>query len=90
MIATDPAAPNLQQGRDPTYAAAFFTAALGRLPTIQAGAWVWDDVQLGLQPPWRIKPGTLAFCATGAEGSSGRVQADLDVADCVRGAPRRT
>ena len=90
VIATDPAAPNLQQGRDPTYAAAFFTAALGRLPTIQAGAWVWDDVQLGLQPPWRIKPGTLAFCATGAEGSSGRVQADLDVADCVRGAPRRT
>ena len=37
VIATDTAAPNLQQGRDPTYAAAFFTAALGRLPTIQAG-----------------------------------------------------
>ena len=26
------------------------TAALGRLPTLQAGAWVWDDVQLGA--PW--------------------------------------
>ena len=87
VVATDTAAPNLQQGRDPTYAAAFFTAALGRLPTLQAGAWVWDDVQLSLEQPRKIDPGTLAFCATAAEGPSDRVQANLSVADCVIGAP---
>ena len=53
VIATNPSAPALQQGRDPTYAAAFMTAALGRLPSIEAGAWVWNDVRLGLSGPLR-------------------------------------
>ena len=88
VIATDTVAPALQQGHDPTYAAAFFTAALGRLPTLQAGAWVWDDVQLGLQGPWHVKSGTLAFCVAAAKGPSGRVRADLEVSDCVGSAPR--
>ena len=48
VIATNPGAPQLQQGHDPTYAAAFMTAALGRLPTIESGAWVWNDV--GVHP----------------------------------------
>ena len=43
-------APLLQQGHDPTYAAAFMTAALGRLPIIQPGAWVWNDVR-SRRPP---------------------------------------
>jgi hypothetical protein len=46
VIAPQKGAPTLQQGRDPTYAAAFMTAALGRLPTIEAGAWVWNDVSV--------------------------------------------
>jgi hypothetical protein len=32
----------LLQGHDPTYAAAFMTAVLGRPPRISAGAWVWS------------------------------------------------
>ena len=53
VIAADPSAPTVEKGRDPTYAAAFMTAALGRLPSIEAEAWVWNDVQLGLPAPWR-------------------------------------
>jgi hypothetical protein len=34
------------QGHDPAYAAAFMTAALGRPPRIEAGAWVWNDVSV--------------------------------------------
>ncbi len=60
VIATDPAAPRIQRGHDPTYAAAFMTAALGRLPTMEAGAWVWNHVQLGLSRPLLVKVGTLA------------------------------
>jgi hypothetical protein len=36
----------LLQGHDPAYAAAFMTAALGRPPKIEAGAWVWNDVSV--------------------------------------------
>ena len=47
------------------------TAALGRLPTIQAGAWVWDDVRPGRHPALQLKPGTLASCAAAAEKKYG-------------------
>ena len=50
VIATDPAAPRVEQGHDPVYAAAFMTAALGRQPTLEAGAWVWNNVQLRRYP----------------------------------------
>ncbi len=83
VIATNPGAGPLQQGRDPTYAAAFMTAALGRLPTIQAGAWVWDDVQVGLHAPLRLKAGTLQSCVQRAEGPSGRVVASIAAPKCV-------
>jgi len=90
VIATNPAAPALQQGRDPTYAAAFMTAALGQPPTVQAGAWVWDHVQLGLHAPLQLKAGALASCVRAAEGPSGRIVAGMRVADCVvRSAPGR-
>ncbi len=83
VVATDLAAPGLQQGRDPTYAAAFFTAALGRLPTIQAGAWVWDNVQLGLDQPWPVGTAALTACVDKFEGPAGRVTVNLRVAECV-------
>jgi hypothetical protein len=84
VIATDPEAPVLQQGRNPAYAAAFMTAALGRPPTVQAGAWVWDDVQPGLGGPLLLKPGALESCVRAAdEGSWGGVVAGMGVADCV-------
>jgi hypothetical protein len=85
VIATDPAAPRVQQGHDPTYAAAFMTAALGRPPTIEAGAWVWNHVRLGLSGPLLVKSGTLAACTAAAEGKAGGGEfvANLQVVDCV-------
>ncbi len=83
VIATNPAAPSLQQGRDPAYAAAFMTAALGRPPTIEAGAWVWNNVQVGLHGPLRLKRGALGTCVMAAEGRSSPVVASPAVTDCV-------
>jgi hypothetical protein len=83
VVAPDPGVPPLQQGHDPTYAAAFMTAALGRLPTVQAGAWVWDDVQVRLHAPLHLRAGTLASCVRQAEGRSGRVVATLRAPKCV-------
>jgi len=83
VIALNPSAPLHQQGRDPTYAAAFMTAALGRLPRVQAGAWVWDDVQVGLPAPLRLKARTLDTCVRVAEGRSGRVVATMRAPTCV-------
>ncbi len=82
VIATD-AGPGFQQGRDPTYDAAFMTAALGRLPSVQAGAWVWDDVVVGSRAPLRLTAGTLESCAQEAEGPSGRAVASPRVPICV-------
>jgi hypothetical protein len=83
VIPTNPGAPPLQQGHDPTYAAAFMTAALGRLPVIQAGAWVWDDVQVRLHAPLSLKAGTLGSCVQRAEGPAGRVTASMAAPRCV-------
>jgi hypothetical protein len=83
VIATDPAAPSLEQGRDPAYAAAFMTAALGRPPTIEAGAWVWNHVQPGRFRALSVTAGTLGSCVQEADGTAGRVVASLRVVDCV-------
>jgi dolichyl-phosphate beta-glucosyltransferase len=83
VIATNPGAGPLQQGRDPTYAAAFMTSALGRLPTVQAGAWVWDDVQVAAHAALPVRKGILDLCVAQAEGRSGRVVADLRAPQCV-------
>jgi hypothetical protein len=83
VIATNPGAPPLQQGRDPTYAAAFMTGALGRLPTLQAGAWVWNDVQADTRRPLHLARDTIASCVARAEGRSGRVVAGLRAPSCV-------
>jgi hypothetical protein len=85
VIATNPAAPRVEQGHDPTYAAAFMTAALGRRPTVQAGAWVWDNVQLGLTRPLVLPAGTLATCVAAAEGKQSVFRATMQVVDCVSG-----
>ncbi len=90
VAAHSPAIPSLQQGRDPTYAAAFFTGALGRLPTIEAGAWVWRNVDVDL-PPAAHTPsaGTLEHCVALAEGPSGRVVATERAPRCVLAASAR-
>ena len=83
VIATDPAVAPPPGSRDPTYAAAFMTAALGRPPAIEAGAWVWNHVQPGRVGAFRVPPGTLGSCVRESEGRSGRIVASLAVADCV-------
>jgi dolichyl-phosphate beta-glucosyltransferase len=84
VIASNPKAPSLQQGRDPTYAAAFMTAALGRLPVVQAGAWVWNDVQGEVRPALHLHRGTLGACVGPVEARKARVVVDLKVPACVR------
>jgi hypothetical protein len=54
--------PMAQEGRDPAYAAGFFTAVLGRLPRIQAHAWVWYG--LGNHPPVSVDRPALFSCAS--------------------------
>jgi hypothetical protein len=66
--------PMAEEGRDPAYAAGFFTAVLGRLPRIQARAWVWYG--LGSDPPVSIDSAALYAC------TSHKVAAK-DVPQCV-------
>jgi hypothetical protein len=84
VIAPQPGAPFLLEGRDPTYAAALMTAALGRLPVIQAGAWVWNDVT-GADPPVAIMlaPTRLNDCVARDEKARLPTDATLGVARCV-------
>jgi hypothetical protein len=94
VIAPDPGAPTLQQGHDPTYAAAFMTAALGRMPVIEAGAWVWNNVSVAPSTraggaAWPIKPSVITECVALVERRShGHVYrttqpASLAVSGCV-------
>ena len=83
VVATDPGVPTIQSGKEPIFAAAFMTAALGRLPIIQAGAWVWDDVQLNLHRPLRIGVIALLHCARSAEGSADRAAVTMRMPNCV-------
>ncbi len=48
------------QGRNPAYAAGFFTAVLGRPPRIEHDAWVWYG--LGRAPPLHLAPFAVASC----------------------------
>ena len=77
VIATEPGAPRPEQGHDPTYAAAFMTAALGRQPTIEAGAWVWNNVQLALTQSLVLPAGTLTACTGGGRGDRARLRGQL-------------
>jgi hypothetical protein len=83
VVATNPAAPLLQQGHDPAYAAAFMTAALGRLPVLERGAWVWYDVQVDQKGALHVPPGTLASCVPHAEDPTGRIVATMHAPTCV-------
>lgn len=47
----------------PGWAVGFFSAVLGSAPTVQDGAWVWDDV--GRAPPaWSVPTNALFHCVT--------------------------
>jgi hypothetical protein len=85
VVAPDRALSTRQLGRDPVYAAAFMTAALGRQPTLEAGAWVWNDVQLQRSGPLDLKAGTLTTCTAAAEGKAGLFRATVRLPACVAG-----
>ncbi len=82
VIPSNFAAPLTQQGTDPAYAASFMTAVLGRLPTLEAGAWVWNDVdsyvrgttqtEPQIAAGWAVRPTDVARCVAIAEGRAGR------------------
>jgi hypothetical protein len=73
------------QGSDPTYAAAFMTAVLGRLPRIDAGAWVWDTV--GGAPAAPVARGQIAACVAEDEKVVAPTHASLQVARCMLATP---
>jgi len=85
VVAPDRALSPRVVGRDPVYAAAFMTAVLGRQPTLEAGAWVWNDVQLQRSAPLHLKAGTLATCSVAAEGRAGLFRATTQLPECVAG-----
>jgi hypothetical protein len=67
VIAPEGNAPLLQQGHDPVYAAGFMTAVIGKLPVIEDGAWVWNNVSLASTQPLHLKPSILQTCVGIAE-----------------------
>ena len=83
VVSTNLGAPQLQRGQDPVYAAAFMTATLGRLPQLQAGAWVWHDVQTDSTPPLRTGRDTLNDCTRKAEGNGQRATVTMKAPACV-------
>jgi hypothetical protein len=64
------------QGRNPPFAAGFFTAVLGRAPRIEDGAWVWYG--LGPAAPLDLAPGTVGDCVDHHVFGH-----KLDIPDCV-------
>jgi hypothetical protein len=69
-----------RQGRDPAYAAGYFTAVLGRAPQLQQGSLVWYG--LGNSSPLSIAPASLRRCAS-------RAELGLSVPQCVLDAAHR-
>ena len=88
VIAPEPLGLADQQGHDPGYAAAYMTAVLGRLPVVQAGAWVWDDVHAGRRSGSAggvVTASVLQGCVRRHETKTpaGVVTASLGVPRCV-------
>ena len=88
VIAPEPLGLADQQGHDPGYAAAYMTAVLGRLPVIQAGAWVWDGVHIGRRSGTAggvVTDSVLQGCVRHHEtkNPAGVVTASMGVPRCV-------
>ena len=72
-----------QQGRQPAYSAAFFTAVYGRPPNYRHGVWSWTGPPNTTTVP--ISSTTLSECTASAKAT-----APLAVPDCVLGADATT
>jgi dolichyl-phosphate beta-glucosyltransferase len=86
-VVIDPqgSAPVLLQGHDPVYAAGFMTAALGRLPSIEAGAWVWNNVSTSAGTPKALSISKYEFdlCVLGPGVGHSPRAATMGVARCI-------
>ena len=84
VIATDPAAPRVEQGHDPVYAAAFMTAALGRRPTVSRPApGSGTTCTCTMTNRWSSRRGPWPPASEPPRGSRGVFRANLQVIDCV-------
>jgi hypothetical protein len=59
------------------------TAALGRLPVIQAGAWVWYGVDIRPGSPVHVAQGALQRCVDRAQGGTGQIVVSEQAPRCV-------
>jgi hypothetical protein len=79
VVPDQPGLPVYAEGRSPAYAAAFFTAVVGRAPRYEASAWVWS----GVTRPGHVLavlPAAFAVCAAGPPARS---TSALAVPDCI-------
>jgi hypothetical protein len=95
VVAPEPLGLDRQQGHDPGYGAAYMTAVLGRLPAVQAGAWVWDDVDVGPRSATvagLVSNAQLQRCVTQHETrtAGGVVTASMGIPRCVANVAART
>lgn len=67
VVPDQPRLPTYDRGRSVAYAVGLFTAALGRAPTEQASAWVWNDVR---SPGSAIPLSPAAFVACTSPGGA--------------------
>jgi hypothetical protein len=89
VIAPQPGAPVVMQGHNPIYAAAYMTAALGRPPTLEAGAWVWNNaasgIKAGATPALRLTTKSFDLCVLFFSQSAG-ARATPGIGNCVTNA----
>jgi hypothetical protein len=85
VVIPDPAhLPIYEQVRDESSIATVITAATGRAPVHQAGAWVWSRVNRA-GPTLRASTGQLTACASGPDRNS--VTAVVRATACVLDSP---
>jgi len=78
--------PRYDQTLSVPFAAALITAATGKAPIHQAGAWVWTDVDKA-PPPVLLTTASFFQCTSGV--ASGQVSAIEEVTQCMLRAPSR-
>jgi hypothetical protein len=64
VVPDQPSLPIYDRGRPVPYAVGLLTAALGRAPTLESGAWVWNDVGRS-GPPRPVSAARFTHCTTG-------------------------
>lgn len=79
VVPDQPELPSYDRGRPVPYAVGLFTAALGRAPVHQAGAWVWSHVAAAAGSPVTLSSAAFDACVT----SSAAARSAHQAATCV-------